>query len=48
MTEDVKAGCDQTESATEELRHLNREGSYSRVAVQKPLIKKVNAHLRGR
>uniref|UniRef100_A0A4W6EM72 Transposase Tc1-like domain-containing protein n=1 Tax=Lates calcarifer TaxID=8187 RepID=A0A4W6EM72_LATCA len=45
VTENVNAGCDQTVSATVR-RQLHREGYYSRVAVHKPVITKMNACLR--
>uniref|UniRef100_A0A3B4XRT0 Transposase Tc1-like domain-containing protein n=1 Tax=Seriola lalandi dorsalis TaxID=1841481 RepID=A0A3B4XRT0_SERLL len=45
VTEIVNAGRGQTVSARTVRRQLHREG-YSKIAVQKPLITKTNAHLR--
>ena len=46
VTENVNAGHDQTVSAIAVCWQLHREGYYSRTAVHKPLITKMNAHLR--
>ena len=46
VTEDVKAEQDPSVSARTACRQLHREGYYSRFEMHKPLITKMNAHLR--